>query len=389
MTSPVRIAVALSSMNTGAWIEPLREACEQAGVAAQLLPFDGKPLDARYAVVWLPPPELFAVERGLRAVFNAGAGVERLLAMPSLPAGLPILRLVDAGMAPKMAEYACFFIARITRGLHRFGGPNAERDWNVDRPRGVPPTVGVLGLGAIGARIASAVAMFGYPVRGWSRTAKPLDGIDCFAGMQRLDEFLAGTNILVDALPLTGDTRDLLNRAHLSKLPAGSHLINVGRAGTIVDDDLLALLDSGHLAGAVLDVFRTEPLPLAPPEGDRHAAPVRPDAARAGGAADRRGDRGAGSRRGVRIAAGVRQPRARVLITGNRRAETVGAGVDADEIQCDDLAAGADLTTSARPTPIAAIRQSATAMSDSHEGPPRRSSMQLLPMTGSKRMPCP
>jgi glyoxylate/hydroxypyruvate reductase A len=265
MTSPVRIAVALSSMNTGAWIEPLREACEQAGVAAQLLPFDGKPLDARYAVVWLPPPELFAVERGLRAVFNAGAGVERLLAMPSLPAGLPILRLVDAGMAPKMAEYACFFIARITRGLHRFGGPNAERDWNVDRPRGVPPTVGVLGLGAIGARIASAVAMFGYPVRGWSRTAKPLDGIDCFAGMQRLDEFLAGTNILVDALPLTGDTRDLLNRAHLSKLPAGSHLINVGRAGTIVDDDLLALLDSGHLAGAVLDVFRTEPLPAEHP----------------------------------------------------------------------------------------------------------------------------
>jgi glyoxylate/hydroxypyruvate reductase A len=252
-------------MNSEAWIAPLREACAAVGVAAQFEVFDGRPLGARYAVVWLPPPELFTVERGLRAVFNAGAGVERLLAMPGLPPQLPILRLVDAGMAPKMAEYVCFFIARITRGLDRFGGPNAVRDWNVDRPRGTPPTVGVLGLGAIGSRIAQAVLMFGYPVRGWSRTPKNMDGIETFAGADRLDAFLAGTQILVNALPLTGETRDLLDRARLSRLPAGSHLINVGRAGTIVDADLLALLDEGHLASAVLDVFRTEPLPADDP----------------------------------------------------------------------------------------------------------------------------
>lgn len=265
MAGGVKVAVALSSMDSGAWIAPLREACATAGVAAQFEVFDGRPLGARYAVVWLPPPELFTVERGLRAVFNAGAGVERLLAMPQLPSELPVLRLVDAGMAPKMAEYVCFFIARITRGLHRFVGPNPVRDWHVDRPRGAPPTVGVLGLGAIGGRIAQAVAMFGYPVRGWSRTPKALDGIECFAGADRLDAFLAGTRILVNALPLTGETRDLLDRARLSRLPAGSHLINVGRAGTIVDADLLALLDSGHLASAVLDVFRTEPLPADDP----------------------------------------------------------------------------------------------------------------------------
>ena len=261
MPSPARIAVALSSMNSEAWIGPLREACAQAGVAAQFEVFDGRPTSARYAVVWLPPPELFSVETGLRAVFNAGAGVERLLAMPGLPASLPILRLVDAGMAPKMAEYACFYIARITRGLHRFGGPDAERDWNVARPRGTPPTVGVLGLGAIGAHIAQAAQLFGYPVRGWSRTPKSLAGVACFAGAARLGEFLGGTQILVDALPLTDETRDLLDRARLSQLPAGAHLINVGRGATIVDDDLLALLDSGHLASAVLDVFRVEPLP--------------------------------------------------------------------------------------------------------------------------------
>jgi glyoxylate/hydroxypyruvate reductase A len=265
MTSPVRIAVALSSMKSDEWIVPLREACTRAGVAAQFEVWNGRRIDAHYAVVWLPPPELFTVETGLRAVFNAGAGVERLLAMQGLPPGLPILRLVDAGMAPKMAEYVCFYIARITRGLDRFGGPDALRDWNADRPRGRPPTVGVLGLGAIGAQIAQAAQLFGYPVRGWSRTAKQIAGVESFAGSAGLDAFLAGTQILVDALPLTDQTRDLLGRGHLSQLPRGAHLINVGRAGTIVDDDLLALLDSGHLAGAVLDVFRTEPLPAEHP----------------------------------------------------------------------------------------------------------------------------
>lgn len=265
MTSPARIAVALSSMKSDEWITPLREACTRAGVAAQFEVWDGRRIEARYAVVWLPPAELFKVETGLRAVFNAGAGVERLLAMPGLPPSLPILRLVDAGMAPKMAEYVCFYIARITRGLDRFGGPSALRDWHADRPRGRPPTVGVLGLGAIGAQIAQAARLFGYPVRGWSRTAKQIDGVENFAGSAGLDAFLAGTQILVDALPLTDATRDLLDRAHLSQLPRGAHLINVGRAGTIVDVDLLALLDSGHLASAVLDVFRTEPLPAEHP----------------------------------------------------------------------------------------------------------------------------
>jgi len=265
MSTPVRIAVALSSMNSAEWIAPLREACSAAGVAASIEPFEGRPLDARYAVVWLPPAELFAAEPNLRVLFNAGAGVERLLALPGVPPQLPILRLVDAGMAPKMAEYVCFFIARITRNLHRFGGPQPERNWNFDRPRGTPPTVGVLGLGAIGAQIAQAAALFGYRVRGWSRTPKSIEGVENFAGSARLAEFLAGTHILVDVLPLTGETRDLLDRRRLSLLPAGAQLINVGRAGTIVDDDLLALLDEGHLGGAVLDVFRTEPLPEGHP----------------------------------------------------------------------------------------------------------------------------
>ena len=257
----MRIAVALGNMTPDAWLDALGTAFAQAGIDADVTLFDGRPREARYAVVWLPPPELFVIEKSLRAVFNVGAGVEGLLANPALPLALPVLRLVDAGMAPKMAEYVCFYLARITRGLDRFGGPRAVRDWNVDRPRGTPPTVGVLGLGAIGAQIARAATVFGYPVIGWSRTPKTIEGVHCYAGVDGLREFLPRSNFLVDVLPLTRDTENLLDARLLARLPRGAHLINIGRGGTIVDADLIAALDSGQLASATLDVFRTEPLP--------------------------------------------------------------------------------------------------------------------------------
>lgn len=256
-----KIAIASTTMAIEPWRESLQRALDEAQVAAKVEVWNAQPIGARYAVVWLAPPGLFAAEHDLRAVFNLGAGVERLLADESLPCELPLIRLVDAGMAPRMAEYVCFFLARITRGLHRFGPPpHGLTDWNADRPRGKLPTVGVMGLGAIGMQIASSAASFGYPVVGWSRTAKPELGFPVYTETQ-LDGFLAATNILVDVLPLTRATENLLDRARLSRLPAGSHVINIGRGATIDDDDLLALLDDGHLASAVLDVFRVEPLP--------------------------------------------------------------------------------------------------------------------------------
>ncbi len=261
MTDAIRIVAALGSMAQGAWLDALAGAFAAARLDAEVTVFDGRARDARYAVVWLPPPELFTVETRLAAVFNVGAGVEALLVNPALPPALPLIRLVDAGMAPKMAEYVCFYLARITRGLDRFGGPQKLRDWNVDRPRGTPPAVGVMGLGAIGATIARAVTVFGYPALGWSRTSKDVDGVRCYAGADGLRDFLARSNFLVNVLPLTSDTENLLDAKLFAQLPRGAHLINVGRGGTIVDADLLAALDSGQLASATLDVFRTEPLP--------------------------------------------------------------------------------------------------------------------------------
>src|SRR5258706_331556 len=213
-----------------------------------------------------PMPSMMTSPFSRQLTFNLGAGVDALLARGVVPAELPIVRLVDAGMAVKIAEYVCFAIARITRGLDRFAQPpHGLRDWNAARPRDEAPRVGVLGLGAMGTSILEAAARFGYPVAGWSRGPRRIAGVETFAGMAQLDAFLARTQILVDALPLTAQTQNLLDRRALAQMPHGAHVINVGRGGTIVDEDLLAALDEGRLASATLDVVRVEPLPAEHP----------------------------------------------------------------------------------------------------------------------------
>lgn len=122
-----------------------------------------------------------------------------------------------------------------------------------------------MGLGVLGARVAGALAQFDFPVMGWSRSPKTVAGVRCFDGPQGFKDFLAATRILVCLLPLTPDTQDIMNRDTLSRLQAGAYVINVARGAHLVDEDLLALLDNGHLAGATLDVFRTEPLPADHP----------------------------------------------------------------------------------------------------------------------------
>jgi glyoxylate/hydroxypyruvate reductase A len=249
-------------MSAPEWQTSLARAFTQAGFDFELQMWNGQPTGARYAIVWLPPAELFAAEPDLRAVFNLGAGVDALLGRGVVPKQLPIIRLVDAGMASKIAEYTCFAIARITRGLERFGPPpNGLRDWNASRPRGDSPVVGVLGLGAIGAPIVDAALRFGYEVVGWSRRPRALPGVETFAGTAQFGAFLARSNVLVNALPLTTQTENLLDRAAFARMPRGAHVINVGRGGTLVDADLIAALDAGELASATLDVFRVEPLP--------------------------------------------------------------------------------------------------------------------------------
>ncbi|HTO47133.1 MAG TPA: glyoxylate/hydroxypyruvate reductase A [Burkholderiales bacterium] len=222
----------------------------------------GPAWQADYAAFWYPPRELLDGQRRLKAAFNLGAGVDGTLKALTVPPGVPLVRLEDAGMGPQMEAYVGWAVMRYFRRLDEYAEQQARAEWKVHRPRRHEAfAVGVMGLGVLGARVARAMIALGFPVRGWSASAKSVDGVRSFAGGAELPAFLAGIQVLVCLLPLTPDTAGVLNRTTLGKLPRGAYVVNVARGGLVVDDDLLALLDEGHLAGATLDVFREEPLP--------------------------------------------------------------------------------------------------------------------------------
>jgi len=229
---------------------------------AEISVWPAAPARPDYALVWKPPASLFDEVHPTRAVFNLGAGVDALLAVATLPRDVPIVRLEDAGMAVQMAEYVSLAVLRAYREMDAYSEQQRSGEW---RPRARIPksgfAVGILGLGVLGKVVASALAALGFPVRGWTRQRETLPRIEGFSGRAALPAFLGGTRVLVCLLPSTPDTRGLLDRTTLGQLPQGAHVVNVARGEIIVDQDLLALLDSGHLAGAVLDVFRAEPLP--------------------------------------------------------------------------------------------------------------------------------
>ncbi|MEP7180917.1 MAG: glyoxylate/hydroxypyruvate reductase A [Betaproteobacteria bacterium] len=215
-----------------------------------------------YALVWKPPAELFKRSRPTRAIFNLGAGVDSLLAVPTLPEGVPVIRLEDAGMAAQMAEYVTLAVLRAYRESDRYDEAQRAGRWQ-PRPRLAQSDfgIGILGFGVLGRAVAAALAPFGFPLAGWSRRRRDEAGVAAFAGPDELPAFLQRTRVLVCLLPSTLQTRGLLCRATLERLSRGAHVVNVARGDLVVDADLVALLDAGHLAGATLDVFRTEPLP--------------------------------------------------------------------------------------------------------------------------------
>jgi glyoxylate/hydroxypyruvate reductase A len=217
---------------------------------------------ARFAIVWLPPEDLFRSETSLQAVFNVGAGVDGILRNPGLPDHVDVVRLEDSGLTAKITEYVIHAIAEINRHMGDYRQANRERHW-----RPAPYTyaedwpVGIMGLGVIGRQLAVSLSRLGYPVSGWARSLHDIEGVACHAGEAGLDRFLARTRLLINVLPLTGATENILGQRTFSRLRAGSHLINLGRGEHLDEQALIDSIAGGTLAGAVLDVFRTEPLP--------------------------------------------------------------------------------------------------------------------------------
>lgn len=261
------------------WVALLARALPSADVRLWA-PGDTAPAD--YAVLWRPPPELFAGREHLRAIFVIGAGVDALLALErrepgTLPAGVPIVRLEDTGMAQQMAEYAMYAALRYLRRFDEYElaqrastGAGTETSpaapWQAFEPHARESfQVGVLGLGVLGARVASALATLGLPVRGYSRSAKRIEGVAAFAGRDALPAFLDGLKLLVNLLPSTPDTDGILNREAFSHLARGAYLVNLARGTHLVEPDLIDALNDGQLCAATLDVFVQEPLPAEHP----------------------------------------------------------------------------------------------------------------------------
>ena len=241
-------------------VELLRQLLPQAEVR---LWQEGDTAQADYALVWNPPAAMLAGRNELKAIFNLGAGVDALMKLnDQLPAHVPIIRMEDAGMGEQMADYVSHAVLRYFRHFDQYQQQANSASWQQkgsDKKRDF--NIAVLGLGVLGKVIAKRLQMLNFPVLGWSRTQKQLEGVTCFWGANGLNSCLAQARVAVNILPLTDATKHIFNRSALSQLPKGAYLVNVGRGAHVVETDLLALLQSGHLAGATLDVFQTEPLP--------------------------------------------------------------------------------------------------------------------------------
>lgn len=226
--------------------------------------------DIAAAVVANPPPGSLQGLPKLALIQSLWAGVDRLLADPTLPAGVPVARMVDPAMTAAMAETALWAVLSLHRGFFTYQQRQREGVWkpHVQRRADEVP-VAVLGQGEMGRAVAARLAALGYPVQGWRRDGTPLA------------EVLARAAIVVNLLPLTPATRGLLDARAFAAMPAKASLVNLGRGAHVVDADLLAALDAGHLRHAVLDVFTTEPLPAGHPYWTHPRVTVLPHAAAA------------------------------------------------------------------------------------------------------------
>lgn len=219
-----------------------------------------------YALVWHPEPGLLAALPNLKMIFGLGAGIDHLLRDPDLPRHVPIVRLVDPYMTDAMSEYVALSVLRLHRqDLDYLAQQRAELWLEREQKNAAERPVGILGFGTLGQDSGRKLQALGFDVAGWSRTEKEVAGFATFAGADGLDLLLRRSEIVVCLLPLTAETRGILNARAFARMPRGAGIVNAGRGGHLVEADLLAALDTGQVSGAVLDVFDDEPLPSGHP----------------------------------------------------------------------------------------------------------------------------
>lgn len=261
---PVVLLVTPRNDEAAEWGRLLRERVPD--VDFRVHPQAGNPEDIDVILAWKPPHGLLRTFPRLELICSLGMGVDHLLDDPDLPPGVPIARLVDRNMIEQMSEYALYGVLHFHRRFDVYERFQRQRRWQeLPLPHTASRRVGVMGLGANGTDCARKLVALGFKVLGWSRTPKQLSGVECLHGDDDLPRFLAETEILVIALPLTQATTGILNARTLALLPRGCHVVNLARGGLIIEADLLQALDAGRVAGAFLDVTEQEPLPADHP----------------------------------------------------------------------------------------------------------------------------
>lgn len=231
--------------------------------AVRVWPDIGPREEIEFAIVWQPPAGLLASLPRLRAILSLGAGIDHLTSDPQLPHQIPLIRLIDPSLTAQMSEYVVMNVLRHHRLMLDYANLQAEARWHplLPAPDTVRRRVGLMGFGVLGQDAADKLKPFGFPLRAWTRAPRRMEGIETFHGEASLNDFLGNCDILVCLLPLTDETRGILDAARLAALPRGAALINAARGGHVVTADLLAALNSGHLSGVTLDVTDPEPLP--------------------------------------------------------------------------------------------------------------------------------
>ena len=259
------------------WALELRQHAPDLEV--RVWPEVGNAEDITYVLAWKPPPGALATLPNLAVVFSLGAGVDHLFADHDFPAHVTVVRVVDPYLTAGMREYVLLHTLRYHKNQPALDRQQREHVWD-DRARELRQAdeqgVGILGLGELGKACAEALVQLGFDVAGWSRTPKEIPGVTCFDGRVGLDALLGRSRILICLLPLTPETEGILDAHLFSKLPKDASLINAARGGHLVEEDLIPALESGRLAHATLDVFRTEPLPAGHPFWDHPRITVTP-----------------------------------------------------------------------------------------------------------------
>jgi glyoxylate/hydroxypyruvate reductase A len=231
------------------------------GLPFRIWPELGDPAQVRFLATWQPPANIAQAFPNLEVLFSVGAGVDQF-DFSALPPALTVVRMVEPGLTACMCEYVSWAVLSLHREVPLYLRQQRRCEWKEHPVRPAHTRrVGVMGMGTLGRAALAQLRQLGFECAGWNRSRRQEPGVRCYAGEAELDEFLAGTDILVCLLPLTPQTRGILGRRVFDALPQGASLVNAGRGGHLVEADLLAALERGQLSAAILDVCEPEPLP--------------------------------------------------------------------------------------------------------------------------------